>query len=602
MKRAILLQLILAMFLGHAACAAAEEPAGVVWHEGEDVAEVTAKAVKAVTEKVPASGGATLFGLVLNKPGESVRYDVDLPQAIANARIVFRYGRFHWKSSMTDVKMPVELTVGGRARQTQVTFAGTSGWGSTAGEYRLASVDVGDLPAGCIGIKMTSPGTDSDITLDGFLIAPANVKLSDGELAVCSHLRITSEGYVGLRTCMPVLDQKSKGLLPIAVRAFGGSPGDVKATVTLPTGESPQLKQEGEAQADEFGARRMAFRLPQLPDGAYTLTVTCSRPAVKLTIPLTLAGDVLSGFDSRMKRLEAFAKDLAAMGPTAQATQSDFDYAAGYLKAKGDQLRHCVASPDGKGNVEYFAAKKVPPPEILLGNITRALAQYETTMDRLGKHQEPYAGRSGGFRRSFVSKAAGTAINYQLYVPTAYAGATKVPLILVLNGSRGDEDGMAAVENGKIFELAEKRGYLMVCPGYADRDEHMDYLLELIARVRAEYPKVDPSRIYATGESAGGFVSCQLACYHPEVFAAVCCCSGAGQPEWIDTLKIPTMVIQGGADNVVTPARTAKTVARMIELGVPLELHVIPSAGHDYHAEQYMTMAMDFFDHHVGGK
>ena len=60
-------------------------------------------------------------------------------------------------------------------------------------------------------------------------------------------------------------------------------------------------------------------------------------------------------------------------------------------------------------------------------------------------------------------------------------------------------------------------------------------------------------------------MSCQLACYHPEIFAAVCCCSGAGQPEWIDKLKIPIMVIQGGADNVVTPVRTAKTVARMVE-------------------------------------
>ena len=477
------------LFLSQQGCAAAATPSGVVWHEGENVAEVTAKDVKPVIEKTPASGGATLYGLVLNKPGESVSYEVDVPQAIGNARIVFRYGRLHWKSSMTDVQMPLELTIAGRATPTQVTFAGTSGWGSSGGEYRLASVDVGDLPAGRVGLKLTAPVENSDITLDGFFIAPPDVKLSAMEFAVLSRLHITSDGYLGLRTCTPVIDQKSSGLLPIAVRTFAGAPGEVKATLSRPSGELLELKKDGAAQADDFGARRMAFRLPSLPDGAYTLTVTCPRPEVNLTVPLTLAGEVLSAFDARVNRLESFANSLPALGPAAQATQRDFDYAVHYLKTKGDQLRHCVASPDGKGNLDYFAANKVLPPEILLGNVTRALDQYEETMARLGDHKDPYAGRTGGFRRSFDSKTAETAIDYQLYVPTSYAAATKMPLILVLNGSGGDEDGMAAVENGRVFELAEKRGCIMVCPGYARREEHMDYLVELIARAAPNIPK-----------------------------------------------------------------------------------------------------------------
>jgi dipeptidyl aminopeptidase/acylaminoacyl peptidase len=127
----------------------------------------------------------------------------------------------------------------------------------------------------------------------------------------------------------------------------------------------------------------------------------------------------------------------------------------------------------------------------------------------------------------------------------------------------------------------------------------MGGLLDLIAAVRADYPKVDPARIYCTGFSMGGFASAQLAAFHGELFAAVSCQGGAGRPEWAEQIKIPVQVVQGGADPIVKPEFTAKTVDAMKAAGVNPEVHVIPFANHEYLAGQYMGLAMDYFDKHA---
>jgi dipeptidyl aminopeptidase/acylaminoacyl peptidase len=141
----------------------------------------------------------------------------------------------------------------------------------------------------------------------------------------------------------------------------------------------------------------------------------------------------------------------------------------------------------------------------------------------------------------------------------------------------------------------------MLCPAYrSGRDgNYMAGLLELIEQARAAYPKIDPKRIYCTGFSMGGFASAQLAAFHGEVFAAVSCGGGAGQLAWVDKIRIPVQVVQGGADSIVKPEGVFKAVEKMKEAGLSPEVHVIPFANHEYLPEQFMNWAMDFFDKHV---
>jgi len=155
-----------------------------------------------------------------------------------------------------------------------------------------------------------------------------------------------------------------------------------------------------------------------------------------------------------------------------------------------------------------------------------------------------------------------------------------------------------AGEGGAILKLAERRGYILLAPTYSRGQDanYMNHLLEVIAQVRSEYTKIDPSRIFAYGFSMGGASSSQIAAHHPEVFASVCAGGGLCPMESLDSLKLPIMVLIGSEDpgiKIIAPR-----VARMLELGVSLDLHVDPGVPHTCPAERYMTIAMDFFDKH----
>lgn len=605
--RAAVLGLAVAAMLGSTltAMAADEKPAGVVWHEGEDYAEAPAKEVKTVGEKGPASGTRSLWGMAMNKKGLVVRYEANLPQALPNVRIIFRYGRQHWKADMTAAKVPLVLSMAvAKNIDREVVFDHTGGWGDKPNEWGLAVVKVGYLPAGQWTLTLTSPADDSDICLDGFWIAPASLKLAPEEFAALLRVRMGADGYLGLRACTMALDQKAGKNLLVVVRDFGGAAAPVKVSLTNSAGKAVELTAVMAQSEGASGAQRLAFDLGGLPDGTYAMKAITEHPALALETQVTLAGELLGGLEARTARLAAFAKELPSLGVAAQACKDDFDYAVEYLTANGMELRHYAASADGNAGLDYVAGIKVREGDVLFENITRMVGQYEETMSLLRAKKDPYAGRTGDLRRAFYSQALDVPVHTRLYVPSGYAKADKVPLILTLHGGRGNEDGMPNVQKGKIIELAERRGYLLVCPAYStDRDgKYMGGLLDVIARVRAEYPKVDPDRIYATGFSMGGFASAQLGAFHPEVFAAVSCQGGAGREEWAPKLKIPVQVVQGAADAVVKPEVTAKVVDAMKAAGVAPDVHVIPFAGHEYLAEQYMTLAMDFFDKHAGRK
>lgn len=97
----------------------------------------------------------------------------------------------------------------------------------------------------------------------------------------------------------------------------------------------------------------------------------------------------------------------------------------------------------------------------------------------------------------------------------------------------------------------------------------------------------------------GGFGTYWLATTYPEKFAAVCCVSGTGDVSLAPKLKnVPLLILQGGADEVVPPDGAKAVAARMNELGQTVELHIFPTYGHDYHAEQYMRLTLEFFGKH----
>jgi predicted peptidase len=97
--------------------------------------------------------------------------------------------------------------------------------------------------------------------------------------------------------------------------------------------------------------------------------------------------------------------------------------------------------------------------------------------------------------------------------------------------------------------------------------------------------RADPSRVYLTGISYGGFGTWYIASRHPERFAAIAPVVGWGHPDLMPSLaerRMPIWVFAGGRDSSVRPQYFYTGLNRLEELagdGVRFTIHA--DAGHD---------------------
>jgi predicted esterase len=323
-------------------------------------------------------------------------------------------------------------------------------------------------------------------------------------------------------------------------------------------------------------------------------------PHSRIVAPLVLAGQFLGTLNGKVAALEAFSATLArSKKPAEVECLADFQHAIEYLKTSGRKLS---AAAGGDAQQRALAAKEgLTNPAPVVDGMRKVLAQAEETMRRLKAGQDPYAGRTGDLRRAFRSDVSGELQVYRVYVPSGYAKAEKVPLLLMLHGG-GDENSFPDLDGGKLLEMLDQRGYLMVSPRGQLRlnPNFLSDNRQLIELTRQHYPKIDPSRIYCTGLSAGGFGTYTMATTYPDLFAAICCVSGTGDAALADKLKtVPTLIFQGGLDAVVPPAGARKVAARMKELGETVDLRIFPAYGHDYRGPEYLKLSLDFFDRYA---
>jgi polyhydroxybutyrate depolymerase len=135
---------------------------------------------------------------------------------------------------------------------------------------------------------------------------------------------------------------------------------------------------------------------------------------------------------------------------------------------------------------------------------------------------------------------------YLVYAPTQL-GPKPAPVVFVFPGRGVSAEGMAMYETHTRFEtLADRDGFIVVYGNGADKPpspqdkpampkggflegcfaEHADegvdvaYVRRIVEHLESELP-VDRARIYATGESAGGGTSFQLALEAPDLVAAI---------------------------------------------------------------------------------
>ena len=229
-------------------------------------------------------------------------------------------------------------------------------------------------------------------------------------------------------------------------------------------------------------------------------------------------------------------------------------------------------------------------------NPNQEIDRIEAELSALAKGQNPFARERGEIERAYQA-SDGKLFPYRLYVPGSYDGASATPLVVMLHGALGDEryyfSGLfdPAVIKGE----ADRRGYILVgVNGRGRFGSSQEDVFEVISAVTRVY-KIDPSRIYLTGHSTGGFGTWVVASSKPELFAAIAPVSG-GPPKLKGT---PAMVVHGAQDGVA-PVQGSRTMAAAAErAGLKVSYLEVPDGDHLSVVASSFPAIMDFFEKNV---
>jgi predicted peptidase len=249
----------------------------------------------------------------------------------------------------------------------------------------------------------------------------------------------------------------------------------------------------------------------------------------------------------------------------------------------------------------------------------RDLAAAEAVAASVKSGKDPFAGRTGDFKRHYRLDAANEIIPYRMYVPTGYNGSKAYPLIVALHGLGGTEDSFFDNYNRTLPPLAEQHGYILVTPlGYrvdgsygwglgtppADavvrrtQDLSEQDVMQVLQRVRKQY-KIDDSRIYLMGHSMGAIGSWKIAPKFPDIWAALGPIAGSGAPATLEKIRhIPQIVVHGDADPTVPVTGSRNMVAKLKELGVEHKYIEVPGGLHSDVVAPNLAAIVEFFNTH----
>jgi poly(3-hydroxybutyrate) depolymerase len=325
-------------------------------------------------------------------------------------------------------------------------------------------------------------------------------------------------------------------------------------------------------------------------DGAYALTVDVADGATALGgTSLNIA--LHKGLDEQVTRLEAAAKT-----------------------APEDVRAEILFPIDRMGNVNRGRL------EARTFDADADLAAADAAAAAVKSGKDPFAGRTGDFKRHYLLDAAKEIMPYRMYVPKAYTGAKAFPLIVALHGLGGTEDSFFESYDKALPPLAEQHGYIVAAPigyrvdgfyGWGIGAQRMDAaaqrmrelseqdVMQVLQRVKRQY-KIDENRIYLMGHSMGGIGTWAIAPKYPDIWAAIAPLSGIGSPETTERIRhIPEIIVHGDADPTVDVASSRTMVEKLKALGVEYKYIEVPGGLHSDVVAPNLPAVIDFFDKHT---
>jgi len=155
----------------------------------------------------------------------------------------------------------------------------------------------------------------------------------------------------------------------------------------------------------------------------------------------------------------------------------------------------------------------------------------DSSADNITKEQQQCFGIELNEQTSCLTLTARKAIVYK------NNNETKDGVALFLHGAPGSPDKVMGIFDAQMVAskhnlvavspegITEDWGWLSLNSGSPENNADVDYLTELITKVRAEH-NVNSDKLYIFGYSAGGFMAYTLACEIPEQITAVVSLAG----------------------------------------------------------------------------
>ena len=198
-------------------------------------------------------------------------------------------------------------------------------------------------------------------------------------------------------------------------------------------------------------------------------------------------------------------------------------------------------------------------------------------------------------------------MDYLLFLPQGYKEDKQKqwPLMLFLHGAgeRGKDLAKVAVHGPpKLVKERTDFPFILISPQCPTGESWSDdALLGLLDEVMKKH-RVDPSRVYLTGLSMGGYGTWSLGLKYPDRFAAIAPICGGGNflPVLLPSpgkqaalKKLPVWAFHGGKDMLVPLAESERMVNALKKVGnESVKFTVYPEAEHDSWTETYQNQEL----------
>jgi hypothetical protein len=284
-----------------------------------------------------------------------------------------------------------------------------------------------------------------------------------------------------------------------------------------------------------------------------------------LSLPFVMMFVLLSSLSATAQGLTFFKCSPSYSNPSTNVYYSNVK-----VRVKGDQTGHAYfavysaqpSTPPSETNLYQWGEGAATPPGTVVGSgkiaISNTTDEFSQIVTNLTPNKNYYAyamlQNSGGANGAVSSAkmhlmrgAKGDFYYFTEFFPSDYSTTTKkYPLMLFLHGD--GESGSNTnytistladiVVSGppkhvtEMTNIPELQQFIVVSPqsptNAANGGWSTSQIHNLITDLKAQYPRIDPNRIYVTGLSMGGFGTWKYALAHPEVPAAILPISGGG--------------------------------------------------------------------------